>query len=131
VVVPFYYDPKSEVRPEIYARAHVVFSDRESGIRIVVPAACWIDEYLNTVLFKPGDEKCVLLLVFDPQGSTFTCKSKREGYNEFRSPLGLVENIPLPPTPQIVEITLLWDSDRETQSYSFELPDRRPPARRA
>ena len=131
LVVPFDYDPKSEERHEIYVRAHIVFSEKESGIRVVVPSACWIGEYLNATGFKPGDEKYVLLLVFDPQGDAFTCKSKRQEYNEFRSPIGLVEDIPLPPTPQKVEITLLWDNDRETQSYAFEMPDRRPPARRA
>jgi hypothetical protein len=54
IVVPFYYDPKSEVRPEIYVRAHLTFLDQESGVRIVVPAACWIEEFLNAVTSRRG-----------------------------------------------------------------------------
>ena len=129
VVVPFYYDPKSEARPEIYVRAHLVFLDKESGDRIVVPAACWIGEYLNAAVLKPGDEKCVLLLAFNSQGEAITCKSRREHYNEFQSGVGLVDYVPMPKTPQTVEITLLWNNDRDTLTYKFEIPDRRRPGK--
>ena len=131
LIVPFYYDPKSEARPEIYVRAHIVFTDKDSGFRIIVPAACWVGEYLNVAAFKPGDEKSVLLLADDSQRNSITCKSRRAVYDDFSSPVGLVEDIAVPLTAQIVEITLFWSEDRETETYRFELPDRRAPVVRA
>jgi hypothetical protein len=84
LILPFYYNPtKSAAKTELCVRAHVVFKDKLSGATTRVFSAGWLDEDLNKVTLRPGDEKAVVLLFVDRDGTPRTVQSAREDHEYF------------------------------------------------
>ncbi len=65
LLLPVYNDPtQSDVDLE-YVRAHIVFTDLDSGDKIIVPHAWWTGENLEQVHLPLGAQKYILVIAAD------------------------------------------------------------------
>jgi hypothetical protein len=122
LVLPIYYNPtKSELRTDLYMKAHLVFTEKEidAGERTIVEAACWIDEYLNHVWFKPGAERRILLAVIGNQKAV-ALHNRLEHQNAFYESKDGVRMLELSLDSKSVELVLMWES--RTVVHHFDLP---------
>jgi hypothetical protein len=121
VIAPLYYQPKSELRANLYARAHIVLKDADSDVRVVVPTAVWLEENLNHVVMSPGDEKSVLIFGFRPDiGRPVACCNETE-YSGLYTSMSTLKFRDLSMADKRVELTLFWDDDQSSETYKFEI----------
>jgi hypothetical protein len=62
LILPVYNDPAQSDADLEYARAHIVFTDKDSGEKIIVSHAWWIGEHLEQVHLPLGAQKYVLVI---------------------------------------------------------------------
>lgn len=65
LLLPVYNDPTRSDDDLEYARAHIVFTDKDSGEQIIVPHAWWIGEHLEQVHLPLGAQKYILVIAAD------------------------------------------------------------------
>lgn len=65
LVLPVYNDPAKSDGALEYARAHIVFTDKDTGEEIIVSHAWWIGEHLEQVHLPLGAQKYILVIAAD------------------------------------------------------------------
>jgi pyrimidine deaminase RibD-like protein len=112
LILPFYLDPiqSDPIYHLEYLRAHLVFTDTSSGKKIRVSHGCWINASLDSLEFRPGETKYLILAIIKEYGSELLAVStnrtkydwyKTEGAEEF-------ESVPLPVGDYRLEVVLIW-----------------------
>jgi hypothetical protein len=120
VLLPVYYDPvKSTSADDVSVVAHLVITDIGATGRTIVPAACWLGEYLNYATMTPGAEKLVLV-VLHGIGAYLACHNTVERYDLYSEETTGVKPIRLSVEPKKVQLVLMWGEEKK--QHDFELP---------
>jgi hypothetical protein len=126
LILPFYLDPiqSDPVYSLEYVKAHLVFTNTSSGKKFRVPHGCWVNASLDSLEFRPGEIKYLILVIIQEYGSKLVALStnrtkydwsKTEGTEEF-------DSIPLPAENYRLEVVLIWGGGGQfKQTYSLTL----------
>jgi hypothetical protein len=128
LLLPTYNDPtQSDVDVED-ARAHIVFTDKDTGEKIIVPHAWWIGEHLERVHLPLGAQKYIIMIAADKDEGASALE------NTVRRDLGMryeyndkvINEYALHGLAYQVDVTLIHGGNsefRESHSFEYHLED--------
>jgi hypothetical protein len=123
LLLPIYNDPtQSDVDIE-YARAHIVFTDKDTGEKIIVAHAWWIGERLEEVHLPLGLQKYVLVVAADKVDGPLALENavRRDVGTRYEYNEQVIKEHALHGLLYRVDVTLIHGGNSEFRdSYSFD-----------